>query len=386
MRVLTAGESHGKALTAIIEGIPAGLKIDIDHINTALKQRQKGYGRGKRMKIESDEVIILSGVRNNETLGSPITIQIINKDYSNWEKVMSNTECDKVSSKKRAVSCPRPGHADLVGGQKRQFVDLRNVLERSSARETAMQVAVGAICELLLNELGVEIYNYVTQIGSVVDNSVFDKLSSLDEIINSQVSMISLEKSEQSYKEIDKAKQQGTSLGGRFTNEIHGIPAGIGDYTQWDLKLDGRLAQRVMSINGVKEVSIGDSSKLASQYGFEVMDEINWDQEKGFTRNSNHLGGIEGGMSNGMPIIVNSVMKPIPTQYHPLKTVDIETKKSTQASVERSDTCVVPACSLISKYAISQELTQVILEQFDSSSLDRLKMQWEQYKKEILEY
>ena len=381
MRFLTAGESHGPNFTAIVEGFPAGMYVDIEEINKALKIRQQGYGRGRRMQIESDEVQILSGVRDNITLGTPITLQIQNKDYSNWQNIMNSQINDTKQKNKRAITKPRPGHADLVGGQKRRFKDLRNVLERSSARETAIIVAIGNLCEQKLKHLGIKVFSYVTQIGKVIDISEYDTVSFE---IDSALRMRNKNKLEEAKKLIDIARENGTTLGGKFCVEVHNLPAGIGDYTQWDLKLDSRLARAVMSLNGVKSVEIGDVDKLSTEFGAHVMDEITY--KNYFSRASNYLGGIEGGMSNGMPIVLKGVMKPIPTQYQPLQSIDIHTKESVISSVERSDTCVVPACSFIAQNIVARVICEILLEQFDNVEFHRLQEQYSQYIEEINNY
>ena len=388
MRILTAGESHGPVLTAIIEGFPAGLAIDLEHINNELAQRQQGYGRGKRMQIEQDRVQILSGIRDGKTIGSPITLQIKNKDYENWQQIMNSEYGANSQAKtlKRQIVKPRPGHADLVGGQKRRFADLRNVLERSSARETAIYVAVGALCEQLLKVLEIQTFSFVQQIGPVVDKSHFDKLSSLERIQTSAVRMISEEKTKAACQYINQIQKEGTTIGGRFKVIVDNVPAGIGDYTNWDLKLDGILSQAIMSINAVKSVEFGDAESLANLPGSQVMDEILWRADEGYVRNSNYLGGIEGGMSNGMPIIISGVMKPIPTQYKPLQTINIQTKEIEYASVERSDTCAVPACSVVARHLTNIALLKVILKQFDNVSVERLLEQFHSYKEEIKNY
>lgn len=377
MRILTAGESHGPMLSAIIEGIPAGLYINIDEINRILALRQQGYGRGKRMAIETDKVWFSSGVRQNITLGSPITMHIQNKDFKKWQTIMNPIGAKE--GNQRIVTEPRPGHADLVGGQKRRFQDLRNVLERSSARETAMRVAIGALCQQLLTELGITSRSYVTQIGPVKANK-----EKCDNLNHSDLHCLDREAEEKMKQIIDEAKANGTSLGGQFTVEIQHVPAGIGDYTQWDKKIDGRLAQAMMSINAIKGVSFGDGEALAKQSGADMMDGIIWNE--GFSRTSNHLGGVEGGMTNGEPIVVNAIMKPIPTQYAPLRTVNIHTKEPKLACVERSDTCAVPAASIIGEYVALTTLTMAILEQFDGTSMSRLKEQWKAYKEELERY
>ena len=375
MRVLTAGESHGPQLTAIIEGIPSGLTIDIEKINRVLAERQQGYGRGGRMKIETDCVVITSGVRHKKTLGSPITLTIENKNFKQWQKEMAVTQ---YFPSQRVVLCPRPGHADLVGGLKRRFIDLRQVLERSSARETAMRVAVGALCSQLLEALNITHYRRVLSIHRAFDPSSVEQFLE-NPIINDELGCVTICQNE--FKEaIEDAIAKKTTVGGIVQTIVTNLPVGLGDYTQWMNKLDARLSYYVMSINAFKGVSFGDGFELTKQYGYECMDEIGYDQT--FYRYSNHLGGIEGGMTTGAPLVVNGAMKPIPTQYQPLKTVDILTKTSTTASIERSDYCAVPAASVVMEYVIVTALAEVILSTFDGSCLERLQEQIDTYRKE----
>lgn len=380
MRILTAGESHGPYLTAIIEGIPSGLTIDIDKINHALFQRQCGYGRGGRMKIEKDQVKITSGVRHQKTLGSPITLMIENRNFKQWHEEMA---IEKKYDSKRIIKQPRPGHADLCGGLKRNFSDLRNVLERSSARETAIRVAVGALCEQLLEHLGIACYSRVLSIADISDPTDISDLSVLN-TLDSDFRVLSDQVRHLMKCKIDQAKKDGTSLGGTVQTIITGVPAGIGDYTQWDRKLDAKISYAVMSINGFKGVSFGDGFSLTEHEGYKVMDEIKYIDT--YRRTSNHLGGIEGGMTTGEPIIINGAMKPIPTQYHPLQTVNIDTKEQTLASVERSDTCAVPAASIVMEYVIATVLTQTILEIFHNDSIEALEHSYNAYKERISNY
>lgn len=377
MRFITAGESHGPELTTIIEGLPAGLPIDVDGINHELAKRQEGYGRGNRMKIETDTVEITSGVRYGKTLGSPITMVVANRDNKNWKSVMSiEPNDDPKSRKRRAVHRPRPGHADLVGGIKYHHEDLRNVLERSSARETAMRVAIGAVAKQLLNALNIDIVAYVCEIGGIQGQADTTKLS-LSDIRDladkSPVKMVDSTQEQAVIEKIDQTKRDGNTLGGVVEVIAEGLPAGLGSYTQFDKKLDGRLAQAMMSINAFKGVEIGDGFEVGRRYGSEVMDEITYTPEKGFYRLSNHLGGLEGGMTNGMPIIIRGVKKPIPTLYRPLQSVDIYTKENYEANIERSDTTAVPAASVVAQAVIATELVQAILEKFPHDSFIELQ-------------
>ncbi|MFI3130765.1 chorismate synthase, partial [Mammaliicoccus sciuri] len=330
MRYLTSGESHGPQLTVIIEGVPANLKIDVNEINEEMFKRQGGYGRGRRMQIEKDSVEIVSGVRHGYTLGSPITLIVKNDDFKHWRKIMGAdplTE-EELENMKRVITKPRPGHADLVGGMKYNHRDLRNVLERSSARETAARVAVGAVSKILLKALDIEIYSRVIEIGGVKDDYEYTLEEVKQNIDHNDVRCINDEVAEKMRNRIDEAKKDGDSIGGIVEVVVENMPAGIGSYVHYDRKLDGRLAQAVVSINAFKGVSFGEGFKAAEKPGSEIQDEIAYDSEIGYHRLSNHLGGLEGGMSNGMPIVINGVMKPIPTLYKPLNSVDIDSKDS----------------------------------------------------------
>ncbi len=377
LRFITAGESHGPSLTTIIEGLPAGLPINVEKINHELAKRQEGYGRGNRMKIESDTVEITSGVRYGKTLGSPLTLIVANRDNKNWKSVMSiESNDDPKSRQRRAVQRPRPGHADLVGGIKYHHEDLRNVLERSSARETAMRVAIGSVAKQLLNELDIDIVAYVCELGGIQGQADISKLSLADIrklADKSPVKMVDSSQEEAVIQKIDQTKRDGNTLGGVVEVIAEGLPIGLGSYTQFDKKLDGRLAQAMMSINAFKGVEIGDGFEIARRFGSEVMDEIAYTPERGFYRLSNHLGGLEGGMTNGMPVVIRGVKKPIPTLYKPLQSVDIYTKENYEANIERSDTTAVPAASVVAQAVIATELTQAILEKFPHDSFIELK-------------
>lgn len=383
LRVLTAGESHGPALTAIIEGLPAGMPVDVEKINHLLAQRQEGYGRGNRMKIETDQVEITSGIRHGKTLGSPVTLVVVNHDYSNWEGIMDSESVDENIANQRTVHQPRPGHADLVGGIKYRHKDLRNVLERSSARETTMRVAVGALAIQLLEGLGIKFANYVSEIGkfkSKVDpaNYTIDQLQNLSD--QSELKMIDHSMEDEIKAYIDEVRLSGNTLGGIVEIVIEGVPMGLGSYVQFDRKLDGRLSQAMMSINAFKGVEIGDGFESARRLGSEVMDEIAYSDETGFFRQSNHLGGFEGGMTNGMPIIIRGAKKPIPTLYQPLESVNVLTKEPYVASVERSDTTAVPAASLIAKTVIATEIASAVLEKFSADTYQELIKDIQRYR------
>lgn len=388
MRYLTAGESHGPSLTTIIEGIPSGLKLSVDDINKELKRRQGGYGRGGRMSIEKDCVKITSGVRHGQTTGSPITLIIENKDHQKWLDIMSVEEvADKIKNKRKVIH-PRPGHADLVGGIKYRYKDLRNALERASARETAVRVAVGAIAKLLLGKLGIETFHHVSVFGGIkVDIS--SKLSYCDmkeRAQHSQLSIVNSEQEEEIKTYIDQIKREGNTIGGVIETIVIGIPVGLGSFVQWDRKLDAKLAQSVISINAFKGVEFGSGFAMAYQKGSEVMDEILWDAEVGYTRKSNHLGGFEGGVTNGQPIIIKGVMKPIPTLYTPLDSVNIENHQSYKASVERSDPTAVPAAGVVMENVIATVLAQELLEKFSSDTMDELISAYREYLNYVRTY
>lgn len=384
MRYLTAGESHGPQLTAIIEGLPAQLPLTAEMINKELKRRQGGHGRGRRMQIETDTVEIVSGVRHGKTLGSPVALVVKNDDWKHWTNVMGIEPIDETDEVKRQLTRPRPGHADLNGGMKYGHRDLRNVLERSSARETTVRVAVGAVAKQLLAELGVKIVSHVTEIGGIKVDPASYIGKSADEIRaiveEDAVYCADSSKTKEMTDLIDATKKNGDSIGGTVEVIVEGMPAGIGSYVHYDRKLDAKIAASVMSINAFKGVEFGLGFEMARRPGSEVHDEIVWSEEAGYTRSTNNLGGFEGGMTTGMPIIVRGVMKPIPTLYKPLKSVDIETKEPFQASIERSDSCAVPAASIVAEHVVAFEAANALLEQFDADQLPRLKENIESFK------
>lgn len=375
MRYLTAGESHGPRLTAIIEGVPAGLPLTADYINTELKRRQGGYGRGARMKIESDQVEITSGVRHGLTMGGPITLNVTNLDHQKWLEIMSAADVDEKKKGLRKITKPRPGHADLVGGMKYRFDDLRNSLERSSARETTMRVAVGAVAKRLLEEIGVEVASHIVTFGGI-DIDVPDDLTVAEikeRAAQSEVSIVNPEREEEIKAYIDQIKKDGDTIGGVIETVVGGVPVGLGSYVQWDKKLDAKIAQGVVSINAFKGVEFGVGFEAGRLKGSQVMDEILWSEEDGFTRRTNNLGGFEGGMTNGQPIVVRGVMKPIPTLYKPLMSVDIETHEPYKATVERSDPTALPAAGVVMESVVATVLATEVLEKFSSDNLEELK-------------
>lgn len=375
MRYLTAGESHGPELTAIIEGLPAGMPLTEEDINLELARRQTGYGRGGRMLIETDRVRITSGVRHGKTLGSPVTLIVENKDWKNWTSIMSAGDVPEKEKKIRRVARPRPGHADLVGGMKYHHSDLRNVLERSSARETTMRVAIGAVAKKLLSELGIIVAGHVTVLGGikaiVPDNLAIKELKAISEA--SEVRVVDPAVEDEMKQLIDQTKKNGDTIGGVVEVLVGGVPAGLGSYVQWDTKLDAKIAQAVVSINAFKGVEFGVGFEAGSLPGSKVMDEILWNETDGYTRKTNNLGGFEGGMTNGEPIVVRGVMKPIPTLYKPLQSVDIDTKEPYKASVERSDSTAVPAASVVCESVVATVVADEIVTKFTSDSFAELK-------------
>lgn len=377
MRYLTSGESHGPQLTVIVEGVPANLEIKVEDINKEMFKRQGGYGRGRRMQIEKDTVEIVSGVRNGYTLGSPITMVVTNDDFTHWRKIMGAAPIsdEERENMKRTITKPRPGHADLVGGMKYNHRDLRNVLERSSARETAARVAVGALCKVLLEQLDIEIYSRVVEIGDIKDKDFYDSETFKANLDRNDVRVIDDGIAQAMRDKIDEAKNDGDSIGGVVQVVVENMPVGVGSYVHYDRKLDGRIAQGVVSINAFKGVSFGEGFKAAEKPGSEIQDEILYNTELGYYRGSNHLGGLEGGMSNGMPIIVNGVMKPIPTLYKPLNSVDINTKEDFKATIERSDSCAVPAASIVCEHVVAFEIAKTLLEEFQSNHIEQLQQQ-----------
>ena len=390
IRYITAGESHGKALIGIIEGIPSGLSLSFKDIDKDLLRRQGGYGRGGRMNIESDHAEILSGVRWGKTIGSPISLLIENKDWENWRDGMSTLKKHEGSIK--PVTKARPGHADLPGVIKYNQHDIRNILERSSARETAMRVGLGAIAKKFLAEFDMKIGSFVIRIGnqeiakspvkSLAVRSYIAKekelLQMLTKAEKSPVRCPDLNASKRMKKTIENAIKQGNSLGGMFDVFVTGVTIGLGSHIQWERRLDGRLAHALMSIQAIKGVEIGLGFEISHKTGSEVMDEIFYDSSK-FNRKTNFAGGIEGGMTNGMPIVLRAAMKPIPTQKKPLRSVDITTKKSVHAAYERSDTCAVPAAGVIGEAMVALTIADAFLEKFGGDSMKEIKSNYKSY-------
>lgn len=381
MRYLTAGESHGPKLVGILEGAPAGALIDKEKIDQALQERQKGPGRGGRMKIERDQVQILSGIRGGKTTGGPIALEIINKDWANWEKIMAwGSDADLES---RKVITPRPGHADLTGFLKYR-TEVRNVLERASARETAMRVAIGNIARQLLEGLGVKIRGQVLAVGKV-EAKIEDTEDHWQRVKTSEWKVGDTEAEEALYAQVEEARAKGESLGGWLQVQVLNLPPGLGSYAQWDRKLDGRLAQAVLSIQAFKGVSFGLGFGAGRAFGSQVHDPIAYEEGRGYYRLTNNAGGIEGGMTNGETVIIEGVMKPIPTLYSPLKTVNLETKEVEEASVERSDVCAVPAALVVMEHVVAWEILQAVLDKFPSDTWEELHQAWQDYKNYLRE-
>jgi chorismate synthase len=351
LRFTTAGESHGPGLIALLEGLPAGLRLAPEDIDRDLARRQLGHGRGGRMKIEKDRAQVMAGIRHGRTLGSPVALRIDNLDYANWEERMNPWP---VSAEIAEVHLPRPGHADLAGVQKYGFTDVRNVLERASARETAARVACGALAKAFLREFGVEVRSHVTQIGSVVAPE-YDGLTpdSFEEVDESPVRCLDPDASAAMVEEINVARKANESLGGIYEVVAYGLVPGLGSHISWEERLDGRLAQAVMSIQAMKGVGIGEGFELAGKRGSEAHDEIFWDEQRGFYRETNRAGGLEGGMTTGDPLVVRAAMKPLPTLTKPLRSVDIASKEPAQALRERTDSCTVPAAAVVAEAMVA---------------------------------
>jgi chorismate synthase len=387
-RFTTAGESHGRALVAIVEGLPAGMPVDVAAINHELKRRQWGYGRGGRMTIEQDEVEILSGVRHGLTLGSPIALLIENKDWANWTDVMAAEPREIDSDKSRELKRPRPGHADLAGGQKFAARDLRNVLERASARETAARVACGALAKQLLAAFSVEVLSHVIQLGGIPEKPLELTWEAIAAIPDDAPLRCSDSAAQQRMIElIDQRHESGDTLGGIFEVVARGIIPGLGSHTAWDLKLDGRLAQGVMSIPAVKAVSIGAGNEASALPGSEVHDEIAYNNEtKEFIRETNRAGGLEGGVTNGEEIRVRGHMKPLSTLRRPLRSVDIDTKDEERAGFERSDITAVPAAGVVGEAMVALTLADALREKFGGDSLGEMKRNYEGYREQLRAY
>jgi chorismate synthase len=387
LRYLTAGETHGPQLTAIIEGLPSNLTLDFEELNFQLHRRQKGHGRGRRMQIEKDTANIVGGVRHGRTTGAPVALVVENNDWKHWTSVMNIEPIEGGDEEKRRVHRPRPGHADLNGGLKYDLKDLRNVLERSSARETAARVAVGAVARQLLAEFGIKVGGQVIRIGEIeapANNLPLDELIRITE--ESPVRVVDKDTEAKMMAHIDEIKAEGDSIGGIVECIIEGVPVGLGSHVQWDRKLDGRIAGAVVSINAFKGCEIGIGFEAAKLRGSQVHDEIMYEGERGFYRASNRLGGFEGGMTTGEQIVVRGVMKPIPTLYKPLRSVDIDTKEPFTAQVERSDSCAVPAASVVMEHVVAWEVARAFLEKFGGDSIDEIRANLNNYLEQVGRY
>jgi chorismate synthase len=380
-RFVTAGESHGPGLTAVVEGMPAGLELTRDDIDRDLARRQLGHGRGGRMKIEKDRAEITAGIRHGRTLGSPVALRIENRDYANWEERMNPWPVDAEVDE---VHLPRPGHADLAGVQKYGHRDVRNVLERASARETAARVAAGALAKALVHELGVTVLSHVTRIGTVAAREREAlRPGDFEGVDDSPVRCIDAAASEAMVAEIDEARRSNESLGGIFEVRAFGLVPGIGAHTSWEERLDGRLAQAVMSIQAMKGVGIGEGFALAERVGSQAHDEIFWSPERGYHRETNRAGGLEGGMTTGDPLIVRAAMKPLPTLTKPLRSVDIETKEPAQALRERTDSCTVPAAGVVGEAMVALVLAAAYREKLGGDHIDDVRAALRAYEERI---
>jgi len=377
----TAGESHGPGLVAIVEGLPAGLELDRERIDADMARRQLGHGRGGRMKIESDAVEVRSGVRHGRTLGSPVALLVANRDYANWEERMNPWP---VEAEVAESHLPRPGHADLVGSQKYGHTDVRNVLERASARETAARVAAGALAKEFLRAVGVSVFSHVLRIASVTAAEHPDLApEDFDAVDESPVRCLDPEAEARMVDEIDRLRKANESLGGIFEVRAFGLLPGLGSYVAWDERLDGRLAQAVVSIQAVKGVSVGEAWEVAASPGSESHDEIFWDSDRGYYRETNRAGGIEGGMSNGEPLIVRGALKPISTLTKPLRSVDTKTKEPAQAMRERTDSTVVPAAGVVAEAMVALVLTRCYREKFGGDHIDDVLAAVQAYRERI---
>ena len=389
LRFYTAGESHGQALLAFISGLPASLPIDVDFINHELHRRQLGYGRGGRQKIEKDRAEIFAGVRHGKTIGAPVALRIENRDWANWEKALPVEDSPDLAGHDKKLVAPRPGHADLAGSQKFNFHDARYVLERASARETAARVAAASFAKLLLRQFGTEIASHTVQVGHVKlgRNASWNEIVAVSADLESPLRCADSVAQDKMKAEVDAALKAGDTVGGIFEVIAHNIPVGLGSHAQWDEKLDGRLAQAVMSIQAVKGVEIGAGIIAAGSYGSEVQDEISYDKSaKRFRRSSNRAGGLEGGITNGEDVVVRGYLKPISTLRRALGTADMVTKEPVQAAYERSDWCVVPAAGVAGEAMVALVLADAFLQKFAGDSLVEMKRNFDNYARQIDEF
>lgn len=381
---VTAGESHGRELTVIVSGLPAGLTLDRARIDLELRRRQLGYGRGSRMKIESDSAEITGGIRGGETIGSPLSIRIVNRDFENWAGAMDPWSVDAAEVEKRRVHSPRPGHADLAGGIKYDRHDLRDVLERASARETASRVAAGAVAKELLRAFGIEIRSAVIAIGGVGNPGASVSWEELGAIsIDSELRLPHHALEAEAIAAIDAAREAGDTLGGAIVVVARGVPVGLGSYVQWDEKLDGRIGQAILAVHAVKAVAIGDGIEAAQMRGSLVHDPIEFDPARGYHRASNRAGGLEGGVTNGEDLVVRAFMKPIATVRSGLPSVDIDSREATRSQWERSDVSAVPACSVVCEAMLAIVLADALRAKFGGDSLGEMKRNYESYLEQV---
>ena len=389
LRFCTAGESHGQALLAFVSGLPAGLAVDVELINRELHRRQLGYGRGGRQKIEKDRADIFAGVRHGRTIGAPVALRIENRDWANWQKILPVEATSAPEAESRKLVAPRPGHADLAGSQKFNFHDARFVLERASARETAARVAAGTFAKQLLKQFGTDIASHTIQVGHarLERSATWHEIQAVSEDLESPLRCVDAQTQEKMKAEVDVALKAGDTVGGVFEIVAHNVPVGLGSHAQWDEKLDGRLAQALMSVQAVKAVEIGSGVVAAGSYGSEVQDEISYDKAAArFRRRSNRAGGLEGGITNGEDVAIRGYLKPISTLRKPLGTVDMVTKEPVQAAYERSDWCVVPAGSVAGEAMVALVLADAFLQKFGGDSLAELRRNFESYAQQIDEF
>jgi chorismate synthase len=389
LRFFTAGESHGQALIAWLSGLPAGLRVDFDFVNHELHRRQLGYGRGGRQKIEKDSVEAVAGVRHGQTIGAPLALKIENRDWKNWEQALPVEDTDGAEDAKKKLTAPRPGHADLAGALKFHLHDARYILERASARETAARVAAGAFAKLLLREFGVEVLSHVVAVGraQMERAATWEEIRAVCANLDSPLRCVDAATEARMKAEVDAALRAGDSVGGIFEVVAHAVPPGLGSHAQWDEKLDGRLAQAVMSIQAVKAVEVGAGVRAATSPGSEVQDEIRYDaQRQRFTRPTNRAGGLEGGITNGEDVVVRGYLKPISTLRRPLQTADLVTKESVAAAYERSDICVVPAAGVAGEAMVAFVLAQAFLEKFGGDSLAETRRNFDGYLRQLAEF
>ena len=389
LRFYTAGESHGQALLAFVSGLPASLPVDVDFINHELHRRQLGYGRGGRQKIEKDRADIFAGVRHGKTIGAPVALRIENRDWANWEKALPVEDSPDLAGQDKKLLAPRPGHADLAGSQKFNFHDARYVLERASARETAARVAAAAFAKLLLRQFSTEIASHTVQVGHIklTRDPTWDEIRAVSADLDSPLRCVDSVAQDKMKAEVDAALKSGDTVGGIFEVIAHNMPIGLGSHAQWDEKLDGRLAQAVMSIQAVKAVEIGAGVTAAGSYGSEVQDEISYDKSaRRFRRSSNRAGGLEGGITNGEDVIVRGYLKPISTLRRALGTADMVTKEPVKAAYERSDWCVVPAAGVVGEAMVALVLADAFLQKFGGDSLAEMKRNFDNYARQIDEF